>query len=360
MAAFFVYITISFFLIIGAYILTRIVTPFIILKALRWKLLDAPNGRKVHRYSKPRVGGLAMFFVYVLILGCYVLATKLIPAFSSLKINIVTIYALILGSVLITFFGFLDDLFGIRAIYKLIIQILIAYLTASNIIGFGINVQEVSFLQGWIWNFGIFTVPLTVCWIVFVMNAINLIDGLDGLAAGISGIAAFFLGVSAIFFGNFQTAMVLFILFAILMGFLRYNFNPAKVFMGDSGSLFLGYNISVLSILAVYNTPRVFVFTIPLLLLGIPIYDVITSIYRRIKHKKPIFAADGQHVHHRIMALGFTHKQTVLVIYIESIFLAVAASIMLLFDSNISIIIFIILCILILLSTEYLKKLYRQ
>jgi len=330
-----------------AFFATSFVTPIAIRMAFRLKIIDAPNERKVHKYSKPRVGGVAMFAVYFLLL-------------LSLDLSFSTTKALLVGSVLITFFGFLDDLFGIRAMAKLIFQIMVALITASDNFGFGIKIESVRLLSDFTLELGVFAVPITIIWIVAVMNAVNLIDGLDGLAAGISAIASFTMGICAIIFGQIQIALIFFILLGVILGFLRYNFNPAKLFMGDAGSLFLGYNLAVLSVLAIWNTPRVFVFTIPILLLGIPFYDVLTSIFRRWKNKKPIFSADGNHIHHRIMAIGFSHKQTVIIVYIETLCLAICCATIILINDNKAVLVFMAIVILVHFSYDYLIRVYLE
>ena len=332
---------------LAAVIFTGLITPFAIKIAFRLRILDEPNGRKVHKYSKPRVGGLAMFSIYLLLLLTLDLSNNLNKV-------------IIIGSILITFFGFLDDLLNIRASGKLLFQVLVAYLTASSFFGFGIRIEELKLLSDVSIHLGLLSVPFTIVWIVGVMNAINLIDGLDGLAGGICAIAAFTMGLAALFFGQREAALLFFILLGVILGFLRYNFNPARLFMGDSGSVFLGYNIAVLSIVCIWNSPRVIAFTIPFLVLGIPFYDVITSILRRLKNKQPIFSPDGNHIHHRIMNIGFTHKQTVIVIYMESLFLAVASSSIMLINNNSAVIVFIAICFLINFSGRYLKKTYKD
>lgn len=332
---------------LAALILTALITPPIIKRAISWKILDTPNGRKVHKYSKPRVGGLAMFCIFFIL----VLTIDIYSPF---------IRGVIVGSTLITFFGFLDDLLGIRALPKLLFQLMVAFITASPFFGFDIQINSLTVLSQVTIPLGFLSVPITMIWIVGVMNAINLIDGLDGLAAGISAIAAFTFCVAAFAFGHIDTGLMLAVLLGVTLGFLRYNFNPARLFMGDSGSYFLGYNLAVLSVIGIWNHEGVFSFAIPVLVLGIPFYDVLTSILRRLKNKKPIFSADGQHIHHRIMAIGFTHKQTVIVIYLESLFLAVSSGSLILIKNNAAILVFALIVFLIHFSFVYLKNHYKE
>ncbi len=330
----------------SAGIFASVITPVFIRLALRFRILDAPNHRKIHKYSKPRVGGLAMFGVYF----CLVL---------TLNLSSPLVRTALVGSILITLFGFLDDLFTLNARVKLVFQLLVAFITTSHILGFGMTIDRLSILHTHYVMLEWAAVPFTMLWIVGVMNAINLMDGLDGLAGGIAYIASLSLGLSSMLLGQYEAALLFFILSGVVFGFLRYNFNPAKLFMGDSGSYFLGYNMALLSIVGVWNAESVMAFTIPFLVLGIPFYDVVTSIMRRIKNKRSIFHADGQHIHHRLINRGFTHKQTVIVIYLESTFLAIAALSLLLVNSNMAVLVFLLLLFLAYISTKYLRRYYR-
>ncbi len=187
---------------------TAFLTPIAIRFALKLRVLDAPNGRKIHKYSKPRVGGLAMFLVYVALLCTMDLSSNLVRA-------------LIVGSILIVFLGFLDDLFNVRALSKLGFQLLVAYLITSSSIGFGIQIKHLSVLAGYYWDLGVFAVPFSMAWIVGVMNAINLIDGLDGLAGGICVIASLTMGIASLVFGHPDVATIFFLLVGVMLGFLR-------------------------------------------------------------------------------------------------------------------------------------------
>lgn len=327
------------------YFLMIYLMPITIMIAIKIKLLDSPGTRKVHKYSKPRIGGLLMFCIYFFLL-------VLIGYFFKVKV----IFPIAVGSLLISFFGFLDDLFNIRAIYKLTLQLLVAILTSSVLFGFGINISELHISGELVYSLGILSVPFTVFWIIGIMNAINLIDGLDGLAGSIVVIAGFSLFVCAVFWQNIPLALIIIALLSVVVGFLKYNFNPAKVFMGDTGSLLLGYNLSVFSILACWNQPKAMAFGIPLILLGIPIYDVLTAIIRRLKRKQHIFYPDDEHIHHRIMKRGFTHKQTVVIISFQSLFLAVGALTILFLPDNVILLYLIVFALLIHFSMVYLRK----
>lgn len=327
------------------YVSTIVIMPIAIKLAIKLRILDAPGIRKVHKYSKPRIGGMVMFFVYFCLL-------VLIGVLFRYKI----VFPIAVGSLLISFFGFLDDLFNIRAMYKLLLQLLVALMTSMAIVGFGISINELHVLSGVSFSLGILAVPVTVLWILGIMNAINLIDGLDGLAGGITGIASLAFLVCAFYWKNTEMLFVVVALLSVVFGFLKYNFNPAKVFMGDTGSLLLGYNLAVFSIIICWNQPKIMSFGIPLILLGIPIYDVFSSIIRRLKRNQHIFSPDGEHFHHRIMKRGFTHRQTVVIIYIESAFLAVSALITLFINDDVMVTYLLCLALLVHISKIYLKK----
>ena len=174
------------------------------------------------------------------------------------------------------------------------------------------------------WNFGYLSIPITIIWIIGITNAINLIDGLDGLAAGVSTIALVTLSIMAVIMGNTFVIATAAILAASSFGFLFFNFHPAKIFMGDTGSLFLGFMISVLALLG-FKTVALISLIIPIIILGVPISDTFFAIVRRIRMKQKISAPDKSHLHHCLLKIGFSHRQTVLIIYGLAILFGVAA-----------------------------------
>ncbi|XQY91531.1 glycosyltransferase family 4 protein [Metabacillus sp. HB246100] len=310
---------------------TVLVTPLVIKFAHIIGATDKPNYRKVHQKIMPRIGGLAIFigvFSGYLVTGLY-----------SEKITAISV-----GAILIILLGILDDIYELSARIKFISQIFIASIVVST----GLTIDFISIplvvekLQlGW------FSYPITVLWIVSITNAINLIDGLDGLAAGISSIGIATIAILAGIAGKSLIFALALIVLGSTIGFLFYNFHPAKIFMGDTGALFLGYSISILSLLGLYKSVTLFSFVIPILILGVPIFDTAFAILRRLINKQPISAPDKAHLHHRIMALGLSHRNTVLVIYGIGVLFSILA--VLLSTATLWVSIGIIICVLLLI-----------
>ncbi|MBM6619068.1 glycosyltransferase family 4 protein [Bacillus suaedaesalsae] len=278
-------------------IISFIITPFIKKLAFKIGATDQPNNRKVHQKIMPRLGGLAIYISFIV--GILILRPE-----GSLLLPI------LLGSLVMVITGILDDIKDLPAKVKLIGQVIAAIIVVTG----GIQVEYINLPFDGRLEFGIFSIPLTIIWIVGVTNAINLIDGLDGLAAGVSSIALISVSIMAIIMGNLFVASLGFILLFSTLGFLYYNFHPAKIFMGDTGALFLGYMISVLSLLGFKNVTFISLI-VPIIILGVPISDTFFAIIRRFVNKQPISAPDKSHLHHCLLKVGYSHRKTVLVIY---------------------------------------------
>lgn len=293
-----------------ALLVTWLVTPLVKRLALRWGAVDLPNQRKVHDRVMPRLGGIAIYIGFVV-------ALWLIRPLNN------ELLGLLLGGTAILLVGMLDDLRGLPPVGKLVGQIA----AAAIVVAAGVRVEfvthpfslEETISLGWL------TVPVTIFWIIGVTNAVNLIDGLDGLAAGVSAIAAATLAVVAWKEGQMLVVYCALVLAASSLGFLRHNFHPAKIFMGDSGAMFLGYNLSVLAILGLTKSATTISLFIPVVILGIPLLDTSCAIIRRYVNNQPIFQADKAHLHHRLLAMGFSHRQTVLMIYAVNLVLGASA-----------------------------------
>ncbi len=290
--------------------LALVLTPLVKKFAHRIGAVDVPNHRKVHTRIMPRLGGLAIYAAFT---ACILFLLPWLPDGWLSSHDERLIGGLLTGGTLIVLLGALDDKFQLSAKLKLLAQI-----GAACVVVFGFDVQidlvnipfgsAMQSLADWI------GIPLTIFWIVGVTNAINLIDGLDGLAAGVSGIAISSILVMAALMGQGTVVMISAILLGAIIGFLFFNFHPAKIFMGDTGSLFLGFALAMLSMLG-FKQITVVSFVTPLLLIGVPLSDTFFAIIRRWVQKKPIFEPDKGHLHHCLQQLGFSHRKTVLIIY---------------------------------------------
>ncbi|WP_031514069.1 glycosyltransferase family 4 protein [Desulfofalx alkaliphila] len=301
-----------------AVVLSLILTPWVKHLAIKVKAIDRPDERKVHKCLMPRMGGLAVYISFAV-------AALVVLPFS------LPLAGLLFGGLLIVLLGIVDDIKSLPAKVKLGGQIL----AALAVVPFGIQVDFITNpLTGGIFALGIFAVPLTVFWIISVTNAVNLIDGLDGLAGGVSMIAA--LTIAAVtwyqgFYEGFafstmaEVAMLALILVGAVLGFLRYNFYPAKIFLGDTGSMFLGYCLAVLAVMGLTKSAAAISVFIPIVILGIPLLDTFFAIVRRRVKKRPIFQPDKEHLHHCLMSMGLSHRQTVLAIYAISALLGGSA-----------------------------------
>ena len=288
--------------IIAALVLAGLIafttTPAVSVLAYRIGAIDVPrDNRRMHKKPTPRIGGLAIFAGFVI--------SSLV--FCDLRPELVAIY---LGGLVIVAVGVIDDIFRINAWIKLAAQIGVALIAVSQ----GVVVEFVNFFGTYI-SFGAFSVPITVLWIVGLTNAINLIDGLDGLACGVSAICSTSLLFVMILKGEFYVAILTAIVVGSCIGFLPFNSNPAKIFMGDTGALFLGYTMAVISVSGVFKLHTVISFMIPLSIFGLPIFDTAFAFLRRILHGKSPFTADRGHLHHRLIDMGFNQKQSVRILY---------------------------------------------
>jgi UDP-GlcNAc:undecaprenyl-phosphate GlcNAc-1-phosphate transferase len=294
-----------------AFFVVLLGTPFVKRLAYRVNALDEPEARKVHTQEMPRLGGLAIC------MGFW--ATVILTQEMTREL-----YGLLAGGLLITLVGLFDDIKGVTPKTKLFVQLIAAILVMVA----GVKVDFITHPLNEVIYLQYLAYPVTLLWIIGITNAVNLIDGLDGLAAGVSAIAAITLGVVAYLETSQEAAVLAFLLAASILGFLRYNFHPAKIFMGDTGSLFLGFNLSVIAIITMTKSTTVFSVILPVIILGIPIADTLFAIIRRYVGGKPIFAADKDHLHHRLLNMGLSHKGTVLSIYGLSIVLGISAIIM--------------------------------
>lgn len=280
-----------------AYIFGMFLVPMVIDFSRKEGLVDLPNERKIHTKPISRIGGVAIFssvmltFLSLILLSYY-------PYGSLLS-------GVLLGSSLMFLLGLVDDIYNLDAKTKLFIQIAIATLAYL----LGISIQTLPFIG----DIGLWSYPVTVLWIVGISNALNFIDGVDGLAGTITTLAVITLSIIAITVppANTVIALVGFILAGAMLAFLTYNYNPAKIFMGDSGALFSGFLLAAISIIGVMKTATLTIFVIAPLVLAVPIMDITFSSLRRIAKGQSPFVADSEHIHHKLIHAGFSQKSTV-------------------------------------------------
>lgn len=296
-----------------AALVALISTPVIRSLAFRIGAVDVPKDtRRMHDHPIPRMGGLAIFFGFILSVLIFQ------PLTAELR-------GMLLGAVVIVILGILDDIFVLPALPKFFVQIgaaLIAVLH-GNRIDFLSNPNV--FSKNPFWELGWLAIPITVFWIVGITNAVNLIDGLDGLACGVSTISSMTMLVIALSVAEPDVAVLMAALSGACIGFLPYNLNPAKIFMGDTGSTFLGFVLAVVSIQGLFKYATIISFAVPFLMLGLPIFDTCFAILRRVSHGQSPMKPDRGHIHHRLIDMGFTQKQAVAVLYVISAILGLSA-----------------------------------
>jgi len=303
---------------------TIVATPLCIKLARRLDAIDYPDGRRVNTKPVPRLGGVAVFAGLVLSLGFIVVLNWVSPDILHIRgvnrdINYIGVGAAI---AVIFVIGLLDDIFQIKPYLKFLGHITAAVIACASGVLFSHFLNP--FGPGAV-DIGIMAYPVTVFYLVAFANIINLIDGLDGLASGIVAICATALFVLSFSRGYVDATLVAMAIVGVCLGFLIFNFHPARVFLGDSGSLVLGFSLGLVSLFGVVRATALISLLIPVVIAGIPVIDTFTAIIRRIRSGKSIFSADKAHVHHRFINLGFSQRTTVLIIYGVSIVLAVLA-----------------------------------
>lgn len=297
---------------IAALAISFAVTPLIKKLAIRIGAIDFPrDDRRVHDEPIPRLGGLAIY------IGFLVAVLSLVPY------SVKTLGTLA-GATLIVILGVVDDMKPLSSRLKLLVQVMAAFI----LVACGVRVEWITnpfnTVEGMTY-LSYFSYPITIFWVVGVTNTLNLIDGLDGLAAGIAFIASLTLLTVSLMNGNRTMVIYTAALAGASIGFLPYNFNPAKIFMGDTGSTFLGFVLAAISIEGAMKGAATLAIAIPVLALGLPIFDTTFAIIRRAVNGKPIMEADKGHLHHRLLALGLSQKQVVLTLYAASAFLGLGA-----------------------------------
>ena len=308
-------ITVFIIITIFALLVNTILTPLLIKLSHKFSWYDSNDKRKIHTGNIPRIGGLGIFVSFVAAILFFLVISK----FTSLRLNSISKYkhlALVFGFFIITFLGVIDDFISLRAWQKFLIQISAALIVSIG--GFNFQLFYIPF-TGFSIPLYVFSHVLTIFWIISLCNAINLIDGIDGLAGGVSGIAVLFYGIIFYITGNFTAAAISFSLLGGILGFLIYNLPPAKIFMGDSGSLLLGFSLAVIPLVNNKHPVSSEVIFLPLIILVIPIMDMIAAILRRKRRGVPVFSPDREHIHHKLMDFGLSNKKILLTIYFYSV-----------------------------------------
>jgi len=292
-----------------SFAVTFMATPVVRKIALKFNIVDIPdNIRKTHKQVKPYLGGLAIF------LGT-------IAGYILLQPKNEYMGEIILGAIIMIITGMLDDIYNLKPYQKLLGQLGAAIIVVNS----GLIIDKLTLPFFGIVQLGLFGVGITILWIILVSNAINLIDGLDGLASGVSSIALISILVIAFLDQRMIVVMLCAILVGANLGFLPYNYYPAKIFMGDTGALFLGYSIAIVSMLGLFKKVAFFSFIVPIIIIAIPIFDTTQAIIRRLMKKQSIATADHKHIHYKLMEKGFSHKTSVLIIYVFSTFFGAMA-----------------------------------
>ena len=299
--------------LIIALVISFLMCPLVKSFAYKIGAIDVPkDNRRMHKKPVPRLGGLAIFLGFIVSMLLFA------------KID-GEMQGILLGAVIIVVLGVVDDMTPLRAYFKFFVQIVAALVAVFH----GVVIETLSnpniFSQNPYWNLSWLAIPVTVLWIVGITNAVNLIDGLDGLACGVSTISALTMLVIALLVSEGDVAIIMASLVGACLGFMPYNRNPAKMFMGDTGSTFLGYILATISIQGLFKYYAIVSFAVPFLVLGLPMFDTIFAIVRRLAHGQNPMAPDRGHIHHRLIDMGLNQKQAVAALYVVSSILGLSA-----------------------------------
>ncbi len=303
------------FAFLVAIVIAVCVTPAVIFFAKKTGALDAPDIRKVHKRPVPRIGGVGIYIAFMISMLVFMIYGDLSGEV------LMELSGLLVSSSFIVILGLIDDYKNLPAKVKLFGQII----SACILVAFDVRIDFITDPFGDYLYLEYLAIPATIFWIVGLTNTVNLIDGLDGLAAGVSTIASVTICLVALQQGYALVAVLTAALAGSAIGFLFYNFNPAKIFMGDTGSMFLGFMLAGISVIGAVKSAATIALIVPILALGLPIMDTTFAIVRRYRGGVPIFKPDKGHLHHRLLDLGFTQRQAVLLMYIVSALLGLSA-----------------------------------
>ena len=316
-----------------ALIVSFLMTPVVKTFAYKVGAIDVPkDNRRMHKKPIPRLGGLAIFMGFMVAILLFGQITK-------------QMQGILLGAVIIVVLGVVDDITPLPAKLKFVVQILAALIPVSH----GVVIQALSnpnlFSDSAYWVLGPLGIPVTVLWIVAITNSVNLIDGLDGLANGVSAISATTMLVIALLVSESQVAITMAALVGACVGFMPYNMNPAKMFMGDTGATFLGFILATMSIQGLFKFYALISFVVPFLILGLPIFDTTFAFVRRIANGQSPMQADRSHIHHRLIDMGLNQKQAVATLYVISAILGLSAVVLTTSGEVKAMMLFVALCV---------------
>lgn len=305
------------FAFVVAFLIAYASTPIVKMLAFKIGAVDVPkDNRRMHKKPIARLGGLAIFYGFIISILCFAeIDTEL--------------RGILIGSVVIVVMGIFDDIYSLNALFKFVVQIGAALIVVMH----GVQIDHISSFgigENPYISLGVFSIPITVLWIVGVTNALNLIDGLDGLAAGVSTISTVSLFAISLITREAGVAIVTAAIAGAGFGFLPYNIHPAKIFMGDTGSTFLGFMLASISVVGLFKGYAVISMAVPFLILGLPIFDTLFAIIRRVMRGQSPMHPDRGHVHHRLIDMGFDQTQTVIILLITSGLLSLSAVVLLL------------------------------
>ena len=299
--------------VLAATVISLVLTPLVKNLAIRFGFVDIPKDeRRMHSKPIPTIGGVAIFaaFLLVVLVMCD-LSRELI--------------GMLAGSLIIVLMGIIDDKYDLNAKLKFVVQILAAAIPVSQGCVIHYLSNPFGFLGSAYIDLGVLAVPVTILWIVALTNAVNFIDGLDGLSVGVCAISALTMAIIALTMNQSADALIMGALLGACLGFLPYNFNPAKIFMGDTGATFLGFMLGCMSVSGLFKLYAAISFAVPLLVLGVPLFDICFACIRRLWHHVSPMHADRSHIHHRLIDSGFNQRQSVTILYIAASLMGILA-----------------------------------
>jgi len=329
------YCLLAFTVFVESFVLAYLLVPMVVRIAERFNVVDKPGARKVHRTSKPLLGGVAIFsgFFFVLVINIFAFASfhqqekvlQFLPSAPRLFEHLIRVLPqlliILLGGVMMHLLGLVDDIYKEKLTYKPKFLIQFAIALFVTLAGIRTNLMPGNALD----------VAVSVFWIIGITNSFNLLDNLDGLTAGVTVIAALIFIAVAILQGQIFIALILAALAGAAAGFWPHNFHPSRLFMGDSGSLFIGYMFGVLTVLESYvveSSASLLPVVMPILILSIPLYDTLSVMIIRLREKRPLFIGDKRHFSHRLLDLGMNHRETVVFIYLICFGVGLAATLL--------------------------------